>query len=266
MAGDPPLRQVVASSFEGGFRGEFQGRLNWNAGLFHGTNRDDILFVSSGASGFGYFKNFGKTRRQGAELSIQAKLPKLMIGGAYTLLAATFESPETVNGSSNSSNDTALTGAKGFDGRIPIVAGSRIPLTPRHLLKAYTDLRPHRKLVISVGLNAVSSSLARGNENNRHEADGTYYLGQGKSGAYAVTSVGVRYQVHRTIELFAQANNLFDQRYYTAAQLGASAFSSNGAFVARPFAAVAGQYAVQHSTFLAPGAPRLVWGGARLRF
>ena len=266
MAGDPPLRQVVASSLEGGFRGEFQSRFNWSAGLFQGTNRDDILFVSSAASGFGYFKNFGKTRRQGAELSIQAKLPKVMIGGAYTLLAATFESPETVKGSSNSSNDTALSGARGLDGSISIVAGSRIPLAPRHLLKAYADLRPCKKFVVSVGLNAASSSLARGNENNRHEADGTYYLGQGWSSAYAVTSVGARYQVRRAIELFAQVNNLFDQRYYTAAQLGATGFSSNGDFIARPFAAVAGQYAVQHSTFLAPGAPRLVWGGARLRF
>ncbi len=266
MAGDPPLRQVVATSFEGGFRGDFQGRLNWSAGLFHGTNRDDILFVSSGATGYGYFKNFGKTRRQGVELSIQAKLPKAMIGGGYTLLAATFESPETVNGSSNSSNHTALSGAKGLAGSIPVMAGSRIPLTPRHLLKAYADLRSHQKLTLSAGLTAVSSSLARGNENNGHHPDGTYYLGQGKSSGYAVASVGARYRVHRAIELFAQANNLFDQRYYTAAQLGASAFSSNGAFVARPFAAVAGQYAVQHSTFLAPGAPRMVWGGARLRF
>ena len=68
MAGDPPLRQVVTRTFEAGARGRLRSNLRWNAGWFRAGNRNDILFVSSEQTGFGYFKNFGKTLRQGFEL------------------------------------------------------------------------------------------------------------------------------------------------------------------------------------------------------
>jgi outer membrane receptor protein involved in Fe transport len=64
MAGDPPLDQVVTRTVEAGVRGT-SGGFSWNAGLFRATNRDDILFVMSEQTGFGYFRNFGSTRRQG---------------------------------------------------------------------------------------------------------------------------------------------------------------------------------------------------------
>jgi outer membrane receptor protein involved in Fe transport len=68
------------------------------------------------------------------------------------------------------------------------------------------------------------------------------------------------------VQLFVEVNNLFNRRYYTAAQLGANAFTAEGTFVARPFPPVGGEYPVQQSTFYAPGAPRGVWGGLRLTF
>ena len=62
------------------------------------TNKDDILFVASTQTGFGYFKNFGSTRRQGIELGISGRRGAVTGGASYTWLDATFESPETSTG------------------------------------------------------------------------------------------------------------------------------------------------------------------------
>jgi outer membrane receptor protein involved in Fe transport len=61
-------------------------------------------------------------------------------------------------------------------------------------------------------------------------------------------------------------NNLFDERYATAAQLGSTGFTTGGTFVARPLPAIDGEFPVRHTTFLAPGAPRRAWGGLRVHF
>lgn len=266
MAGDPPLRQVVTRTFEAGVRGGLESNLRWNIAWFRANNRNDILFVASEQTGFGYFKNFGKTLRQGLEVDINSRIWQVNLGGGYTFLDATFQSPEEVNGTGNSTNEEAEDGAPGVEGAIGIEPGNRIPLIPRHMLKAYADIEVTSKFLADLGLVAISSSYARGNENNLHNADGTYYLGPGTSPGYAVVNLGARYQVHRRLELFVRINNLLDRQYYTAAQLGPTGFTSTGNFIARPFPAVNGEFPVQQATFFAPGAPRAAWGGIRLRF
>ncbi len=72
LAGDPPLKQVVTRTLEAGIRGK-RGAIGWTAGAFYAANQDDILFVASTQTGFGYFKNFGSTRRQGIELGISGR-------------------------------------------------------------------------------------------------------------------------------------------------------------------------------------------------
>ena len=62
---------------------------------------------------------------------------------------------------------------------IEIEPGDRMPLIPAHTLKAYGDIQITSALAIDVNLIAASSLYARGNENNRHEPDGEYYLGPG---------------------------------------------------------------------------------------
>jgi outer membrane receptor protein involved in Fe transport len=257
MAGDPPLEQVVARTFEAGIRSGSESRIGWSAGWFRAQNSNDILFVSSTATGFGYFKNFGKTRRQGFEADVRGRIGRISIGGGYTFLDATYQSAETVDGAGNSSNR---------GGTIQIQAGNRIPLTPRHMVKSYADVRATKKLSVNLNLIAISSALARGNENSQHIADGVYYLGPGRTGGYSVLNLGGRYQAHKHVELFAQVNNLMNHRYYTAAQLGATGIRPDGSFIARPFPAVNGEFPLLHSTFLAPGAPIGAWGGIRVSF
>ena len=250
MAGDPPLEQVVTRTFEVGVRGGGP-RLAWQAGLFNAINRDDILFVADNQAGFGYFKNFGKTRRRGLELGANGNPGAWMVGAYYTWLDATYRSGETVDGSSNSSHD----GAPGEEGTIAIAPGERLPLVPRHLFKLSVDYAVTPGFALGGGILATSGSTARGNENGRHQPDGTYYLGPGRSAGYVVANLGATLQLAPRWQLAARISNLFDTRYNTAAQLGATGFDGNGNFVARPFAG--NTEALRHATFYAPGAPRL---------
>ena len=268
LAGDPPLDQVVTRTVESGVRGTVPAaHVSWSAGWFWAQNHNDILFVSSTSTGNGYFKNFGDTRRTGLEAHLTSRIRRVTLGGNYTFLSATYQSTETIDGSSNSSNDSAQAGAPGLDGVIEIQPGDRIPLIPQHLGKVFTDWQVTNELSVNVGVVAASTAYARGNENNQHQPDGVYYLGPGTSPAYGVVNLGARYQVRRCVQLFGQINNLFDHHYYTAAQLGPTGFTDRGTFIARPFPATAsGDFPVVHATFYAPGAPFGAWGGLRLTF
>jgi outer membrane receptor protein involved in Fe transport len=263
LAGDPPLKQVVTRTFEAGLRGGGSERkINWEVGWFRANNHNDILFVASEQTGFGYFKNFGETRRQGVEVNLNSHISRLRIGGGYTFLDATYQSTETIDGSSNSTSSEG----HGLEGTIQVNPGNHIPLIPQHMLKGYADLQATSKLSIDLDLIAVSSAYARGNENNQHQADGVYYLGPGKSGGYAVLNLGAHYQLNRRFQLFMQINNLLDRKYYTAALLGGTGITPAGTFLARPLPAISGEFPVIQATFLAPGAPIGAWGGIKIRF
>ena len=61
------------------------------------------------------------------------------------------------------------------------------------------------------GLNEiiVSSSYARGNENNAYKADGIYYMGPGVSPGYAITNFRAHYDLTKRLQLSVQLDNLF---------------------------------------------------------
>jgi outer membrane receptor protein involved in Fe transport len=261
LVSDPPLQQVVTRTFEAGLRGGTEN-LRWSAGWFRGQNYNDLLFVASEQTGFGYFTNFGKTRRQGTEISISDRIRKFTLGGNYTFLDATYQSPQIVDGGSNSTND----GGQGMDGNIAISAGDQIPQIPRNLLKAYIEYQATSKISVDLDFDAVGRSFARGNENNLDKPDGVYYLGQSFSPGYGVVNLGGHYQVQKKVQLFVQINNLLNHRYYTAAQLGPSPYDNAGNFIARPFPSVDGEFPIRTTTFFAPGAPIGAWGGIRVRF
>lgn len=266
MAGDPPLNQVLTRTLEAGLRGTLPHNLRWSAGWFRGMTRDDILFVASPQTGFGYFKNFGKTLRQGLEANISLRAGRVSAGAGYTLLNAEFRSPEEVNGSSNSTNEDALRGVRGVESTIEIAPGDRIPLVPRHLAKIFADVQVTSKFTLDAGVMASSGMLARGNENNLHQPDGVVYLGAGATNPYAVVNLGARYQLNSKLQFYVTVNNLFNRKYATAAQLSPTGFTDSLTYIARPLPAVNGEFPVRQSTFVAPGAPIGAWGGIRLRF
>jgi outer membrane receptor protein involved in Fe transport len=267
LAGDPPLRQVVTRTVELGLRGGSKAGFAWNAGVFRADSSDDILFVADKPSGFGYFKNFGRTRRQGLEAGLSARIGAMAIGANYTYLDATYRSTEVIGGAGNSSNDQAQAGFPGVDGTIQIVPGNRIPLIPRQMLKLFADYDISAAWSLGLDMTATGGSLARGNENNQHQSDGIYYLGAGGSAGYAVFNLTVDYRPMPKLRFFALVSNLLDRRYNTAAQLGATAFDATGNVLTQPFPAnAAGARPLQYSTFYAPGAPRAFVLGLRYTF
>ncbi|HUK88958.1 MAG TPA: TonB-dependent receptor, partial [Blastocatellia bacterium] len=262
LVSDPPLKQVVTRTFEAGLRSAREGKFRWSVGWFRGENHDDLLFVASEQTGFGYFRNFGQTRRQGAEVSLNGRIRRFTLGGNYTFLDATYQSSQIVDGGSNSSND----GGAGLDGNITVQPGGRIPQIPSNMLKAFLDYQPTSKILVDLDFIAVGRSFARGNENNLNQPDGIYYLGPGFSPGYGVLNLGGHYQPQKQVQLFFQIDNLLNHRYSTAAQLGPSPYDNAGNFIARPFPSVGGDFPIRTTTFFAPGAPIGAWGGIRVKF
>ncbi|NBY32858.1 MAG: TonB-dependent receptor, partial [Betaproteobacteria bacterium] len=266
MAGDPPLKQVIAKSFELGARGKTDSQLNWNTGLFHSRNSDDILFVANSSS-TGYFKNFGKTKRVGAELGANKSWGKLSYAANYTYLKATYETDEEVGSPYNSEAEGGI---------IHIKAGNQIPLIPKQLLKLQASYQFTPKYNSGLQLISVGSSYARGNENNKHQygvenESGITSYGSGKVPAYTVFNWVGTYQETPQLTYFSNITNLFNRKYYTSGQLGPAAFRADGGYnnggcdgvnwnpTTHEGACVGGM-------MYSPGAPRTIYVGARYMF
>ena len=181
MAGDPPLDQVVTQD-----RGSRRARRSSAAsagtpGVFRAGNHDDILFVTSEQTGFGYFKNFGKTRRQGLELGANA--PRRPRHARRRLHLPRRDVPERRDRQRREQQHQRRRGggrtrARGHDRDR---AGRSHSAHPAAHVQGVRRRAVGSRASLDVDLVAVSSSFARGNENNQHEPDGTYYLGAGST-------------------------------------------------------------------------------------
>ena len=144
MAGDPPLDQVVTRTVEAGVRGTRNG-VSWNAGFFRAQNRDDILFVMSEQTGFGYFRNFGETRRQGLELGADAPARTADRRRRLHLPAARRSRARRRSTARATARTTRpRKGEPGLEGTIEIEPGDRLPFIPRHLLKVVRRRAGHQ--------------------------------------------------------------------------------------------------------------------------
>lgn len=247
MAGDPPLKQVVTQNWEAGFRGMLPADIGWSLGYFNILSNNDIQFVASESTpGYGYFKNFGKTQRQGIEASLERKMENWSIGANYTFLEATYQSNEVLNSVYNLAGDDP--GEE--DNTINVTPGNRIPLVPKHTFKTYVDYQLNKEWGTNLNIIGFSGSFVRGNENNNAQENGTIP-------GYVVVNYGVRYtpEMVKGLQVFGQVNNLLDEHYYTAGQFGAAGIA-NGSFQSNP----------SGTTFYGPGAQRTWWLGMKYSF
>jgi outer membrane receptor protein involved in Fe transport len=88
---------VVARTLEAGIRNTGESKLRWSAGWFRAENTNDIPFVASQQTGFGYFVNYGKTRRQGAEISLSSNYRWFTLGGNYTFHSDCSRRPDSAD-------------------------------------------------------------------------------------------------------------------------------------------------------------------------
>jgi outer membrane receptor protein involved in Fe transport len=197
---DPPLEDVVSSSYEIGARG-FLGDIAYSAGIFHTTNRDDILFQTTGRA-TGLFANVDETQRVGFESRLSGQLSNLNWTFAYSYVDATFED-----------NFSALSPNHAFadsEGEILVQSGDRIPGIPQNQVKLLTNYRVTERF--GLGLDVVNNSdqHLRGDESNQLEpVDG-----------YTVVNFRARYQVTDQFQVFAMVNNVFEEEFETFGLLG----------------------------------------------
>ncbi len=250
MAGDPPLKQVVAKTWEAGLRGNLNQDVKWSVAAYRATNHDDILFQTSPGTtnGMGYFANVGKTRRIGLDTSLIGAWGNFSWAAGYSYVRATYESSFFIANEVNSS-------AEDFDGdgadEIRVKKGDQLAGIPQHQLKLRGAYQITPDLEFGVNIVAFSDQYARGNENNAHDGPG------GKVGGYTVVNLDTRYQFGGSgWQAFAKANNVFDREYNTGGMLGETLLNTDGSF--------AGAASEMH--FYSPGAPRAGWVGLRYEF
>lgn len=228
---DPPLDQVVSRTSEGGARGTARG-ISWSAALFRTLNRDDIIFISSGAlTNQGHFENVGDTLRRGVELGA-ARTGRLVQWSAnYTYLRATFETDMRL-GSPNHPDEE--------DGEIVVPAGSSLPSIPRHNFKTRVGATLGGASLAGTVL-TTSGQYFRGDEANRLN----------RLGGYATVNLNASYRLHARLNLVGQLTNLFNQRYATFGLLGEADEVLGEDF--------------DNAQFISPGAPRAAWLGIEWR-
>ena len=257
LADDPPLNQVVAKTYEFGGRGKLTENINWNAGIYHATNHDDIQFTAANAqNGAGYFKNVGRTQRKGLDLGLNGVVDKFKWSASYSYVNATYDSDVEFANASNSSGVNN-------DGIFTAKRGDRLPVIPEHQIKLRGQYAVTPDWTIGANVIGYSSQYVLGNENNNHrrnspDCDGgdECATGKGKLSGYFVVNLDTQYNIGNGWRAFAKATNIFDRDYNLAGRLAESLFDPNT------------QQFGEESKVLAvlPGAPRAAWLGLRYEF
>jgi len=247
LAGDPPnLRQVIAHTMELGLRGRSSAaaeHFSWNASVFRTNSDDDIYGIATSVSS-GFFQNIGSTRRQGFEVSLNYQGQQWSGYAQYSYIDATFRSPLVLNSPSNPFQDA--------NGNIQVLPGDRLPLIPLSRLKLGADYALSHDWSVGGSLVLATSSFYRGDESNQNP----------QLPGYHVVSLRTSYRITKQVEMFANVQNLFDERYATFGLFGDP--TGVGAPGVPPNADSNGSGV--DNRFQSPGMPRAYFGGVKIRF
>ncbi|MGJ4952064.1 TonB-dependent receptor [Bradyrhizobium sp. HKCCYLS20291] len=261
LIADPPLKQVVSRTVEGGLRGELSGgssayaaapppyrkapikavavddgwKLRWGISLFRTENSDDIIQVVDPANPLrGYFKNAGTTLRQGVEAKLDLTWNRWTAYANYTFIDATFRSAFDIN-------DPVL-------GPLGVVSGNHIPGIPAHRLKLGAEYAVTDAWKVGTSINYVGSQYLLHDETN---------MGP-KVPAYWVVNLNTSYQITKNVEVFGLIQNLFNQRYYSAGtRFDPAGFNTAGGGTA---------FALNDPRSMVPGMPLAAYAGIRAKF
>lgn len=246
---DPPLRQVVARTWELGASGKGAAggwRLTWLASVYRADSRDEIRRIASGVRGRAYFQNLGDARRQGVELSLTAQRGGFRVGATYAFTDATNRSLVRIASHGNPDAEA--------DGAITVRPGDRLPGVPRHSANLNLDYAGKmgagkagswRRFSLGGTLSARSGQVLLGDEANRAPLVPGYVLVDVRAGI----------ELLRDVVLFGEVRNLFDRAHAT--------FGTFGEIGSVPLAEAPG---ASSPRFLGPGAPRRWTIGIRRGF
>ncbi len=230
---DPPLAQVVAGTWEAGARGR-RGVASWSVAAFATRVRDDVIFVSSGTMrGEGHFENVASTRRAGIESSMDVRLGRVDLAGAYTWQRATFGTGLRIASPHHPEAESL---------EIEVDAGDHLPGVPSHIARLGAAVRLGTRVDVAGTARMQSSHYLRGDEANL----------LAPLPGFTVLDARVRWKVQRRMALVAQASNILDSRYAT--------------FGALAHADLLGDRFEGDPRFHSPGAPRAAWLGVEFAF
>lgn len=239
---DPPLKQVVANTFEAGFRGSLQqligaGDGKWNLGYFHTTNDDDIIFRRDFSSNFnnqGYFSNVGQTLRHGLEAGTSVTYPQVFsaiddwhFSSNYTYLNAVYLDSFGVQNPHDE------------DGIVFVKSGDRMTGIPEHLLKLALGVELWQKVTLGVNGLYSGDQFYRGDEANNNAPLAGYWL----------FNATAEYKVTKHFTVFGKLDNMFDNGYSSFGVYG------NASEIFPQF---------KDGRFVSPAAPQAGWIGVRL--
>jgi outer membrane receptor protein involved in Fe transport len=242
LVSDPPLKQVVSHTVEAGLRGTKEmniGTLGWKLGAYRADNTDDILAIPSEVQGFGYFQNVGSTRRQGIEAEANLKSSTTYLYASYTLVDARFLNALTL-GSPNSPFADA-------NGNIQVLPGNQIPAIPRNRIKAGFEYSVTDAFKVGGDMLYVSSQYFVGDDSNQFP----------QLPSYTVFNLHASYQIDKNFQIYARADNVFNNLYSTYGTFFNTGdvpnFANGGAAFTDPRS-------------LSPARPRAFYTGLRVTF
>lgn len=243
LVSDPPLKQVVSRTVEAGLRGAHDlgenGHIDWRLGVYRTNLTDDIENVALPLQGYGYFANVGAARRQGVEASARYKRDKFSFSASYAYLDATYQSAFQIF-----SNGPAYAGANGV---AQVSPGDQIPMNPHHRFKFAADYEITPALTIGADVNVVGSQYYASDAANQEP----------RLPAYWFADLDASYKITKNIQLYARAENIFDNRYYTYGSFFDTTSVPNYG---------AGGAAFTDPRSLTPARPRAVYAGMRATF
>lgn len=174
--------------------------LRWQVTAYRSTNRDDIQYIASAIRGRAYFQNVGATRRQGAELSLEASRGDFRLHAGYAYIDASHRSPFALTSPSNPKADE--------DGIIQVTAGDRLPGIPRHSVLVgaeYDGLLGSRKFSLGGDILVRSNQVLIGDEAG---------LTPPVPG-YAIVNLRGSVELVAGVSIFVELRNAFDRKYAT---------------------------------------------------
>ena len=198
LVADPPLKQVVAHTYEAGLRDTrpfLAGKIEGKAGLFRTDSTDDIINLASLIAGRGFFQNVPGTRRQGLETSLRYESAEWSGYAAYSLIDATYQFTGDLSSPNNPLADE--------NGNVHVVPGKRIPGIPMHQVKFGVDFTPRPEWTVGADAVAVGSRYFLGDDANQNT----------KLPGYLLVNLRASYRPIKGVELFLRINNVLDRRY-----------------------------------------------------
>lgn len=241
FVGDPNLQQVIAHTVEAGIRGTFapapDATLTYGIAFYHTELDNDIAFINSVTTGRAYFANVGQTQREGVDVSLELTTDRWLAYLAYSYIDASYQSGFVESGGSNPAADA--------NGNIAVQPGDKLPGIPANQIKlgAYYKVTP-AWTVGAVGIAASGQYLFGDEANLTPKLPGYYTL-----------NLTTTYQMTKNVQIFAWANNVTNQHYYT---FGTFSPTSSVFLAQAPNATNPRSYS--------PAAPLGVFVGVRLTF